>query len=558
MTLEPYCKCILSHSSREQLIIECPAFALYLYQHIVATLGSGSMVPDPFVNSSRQDGVTQLLSARSLSEVFRLIFDAPTAPTSGMAEPDPANILPRELFWKTFRKALESSWMPRTGLDFGNSTPTPGAVPSDLLLVHLAGRPHFSFPVRVPDLSPDGIGIPLTAASLRNALKTSRRFLRSATTCALAGSLAPLGEGKTHHALGAILQLRRLVPPAGAAEDGRVTAEGLNFCLMPLPQQWWVLVSGAMDRVLAIARATPSASEAEVTMPRLWQLLAILAALDGVRYMYAFPSKTEDLAGYLLLARLAEVGLAYPVQTTAGSRCFVLSPHFHHALGWRATAPLCLTAMLHDDAAAAANARAVRREDTDTIITETNFRLYAYTRNPDLIRILDQFAVREEEVEGLLLCYRITRESFAAALRKGLTAAQILQFLSLRAHPSMLQKYGTKDGDLATASTSTTGREGPVIRTGAASEADAADSGFAIPQSLCDQLYMWESECNRVVFKKHLVLLKCLSSDQQRLLQDFLGEMGKSDAIVHMEPGYMVLHEEVYNQFIAGAVAEVQ
>ncbi|CCW67061.1 unnamed protein product [Phytomonas sp. Hart1] len=556
MASDSYIKCILSHSSRETLIAECPALALFLYQHMVAIFGSGGRVQDPFANSSRQDGVTQLLSAQCLSSAFGMIFRNTAASPSGAAEEHPANGSPHEWFWTTLRAALESSWRPHTGLWAGDPTPTPAAVLSGHPLMHIAGDPHFSFPVGAPDLSTDGMGIPLSAVSLRNALHTSRRFLRSAMTCALAGSLAPLGDLKQQHALGSILLLLRLVPPVGAADHGCVTSEGLNFCLMPHPRQWWVLVSGAIDRVRALLRDAET-----VPTTRLWQLLAVLASLDGVRYMYAFPQKTTDLAGHHLLARLAEVGLVYLVQTPAGSRCFVLSPHFHHALEWRATAPLCLTSMLVEGAGLP-NTRTVRREDIDTIITETNFRLYAYTSNPDLIRIIEQFAVQEELVEGLLRCYRITRESFAAALRKGLTAAQILEFLSLRAHPSMLQKYGSEKGRVALSPSYAKGSEVSMIHSGGASEVNTvglatADVGFAIPQSLCDQLYMWESECSRVVFKKHLVLLNCISTEQQRLVKGFLNEMGKSDAIVHMEPGYMVLHEEVYNQFIAGAVVEV-
>lgn len=68
-----------------------------------------------------------------------------------------------------------------------------------------------------------------------------------------------------------------------------------------------------------------------VTKPLLWQMLSILALLDTTRYMYIFPFKEQDLLAHHLLARLAEIGLVYPVKSNE-LKCFALSPHYYHAL----------------------------------------------------------------------------------------------------------------------------------------------------------------------------------------------------------------------------------
>uniref|UniRef100_A0A146MF00 Uncharacterized protein n=1 Tax=Lygus hesperus TaxID=30085 RepID=A0A146MF00_LYGHE len=89
--------------------------------------------------------------------------------------------------------------------------------------------------------------VPLSETTLRNTLDTSARFLRSVITCALNGTLDALHE-RRHAALRAILQFARLVPinisasnEANLNDDkmhAMVTSEGVNFCMLPLHQQW--------------------------------------------------------------------------------------------------------------------------------------------------------------------------------------------------------------------------------------------------------------------------------------------------------------------------------
>lgn len=74
---------------------------------------------------------------------------------------------------------------------------------------------------------------------------------------------------------------------------------------------------------------------------------------------------------------------------------------------------------------------------------------------------------------------------------------------------------------------------------------------MVLPQSFCDQLFMWESECNRVVFKKNVVLLRNANEEQQQLIMDYLGSKGEADAVMHVEPGMMILREDVHRQWIA-------
>ncbi|KPI89229.1 putative TFIIH basal transcription factor subunit [Leptomonas seymouri] len=534
---------ICAYPTREALCCECPALLFLVYQHVVAELQGGRLLYDPFYGTSRQDNLSQLLAARSVSEIFDRLYPAPPNQLgeAGVAAANGVEETPNDYFWKQARMALEAGWA------------SPYSETARALLAQVRGQPHFHFTGPHDGVAP-GSGFPLHPLSLERALTTSKRFLRTATTCALDGSTDALQGGQP--ALRAVLQLARLVPhsptSAATAPSKAVTPEGLIFCMVSLQQRWWVLLSTALERALILARGDSSSGlDPPVTKPLLWQLLAVLAALDISQRVFAFPDKQQDAAGHHLLARLAEVGLVYPVMSD-DRRCFVMSPDFLHALHWQASAPLSLTftqQLLRNDGGAVAGVGGdVRREDADTIITETNFRLYAYTHDPDLLSILNQFAELEEVLNASLYCYRVTRASFAAAMHKGITATQVLRFLSLRAHPSMLKRYEEREDLQASSSSSATRLQRGGRQTAAAVDAVAT---LVVPQSFCDQLRMWESECRRVVFEHHLALLRNVSAEQQQAVTQYLTEAGEADAIVHAELGYMVLCEDVFDRLIA-------
>ncbi|CAD2214163.1 transcription initiation factor TFIIH subunit 4 [Angomonas deanei] len=390
--------------------------------------------------------------------------------------------------------------------------------------------------------SPQNSKVPLKApvkvASLRNACTTSQATLRQATFCCLEGSCASIE--KTNRPLSTILMKAGLVVGKGKTGTGKrrreeaeeeesavdaVTPLAMQFCMMSLQQQWWMLVKTAVDCALSecTAKGIP------VTKLYFFQLLAVLAMLDSNTTMYHFPSATEDPSSNVLLVKLANVGLVYPVKQVVESAeahpFFVLSPFFKHALVDITSAPLCITSVLPEPTDSGTTER-MHREDIDTIITETNFRLYVYTdHNMELLNVVSQFGKKEEEVGNVLVCYRVTRESFSRALRKGITASQIIKFLTLKAHPSMIKKYGDVGHK---ASPEAIFREG------------------TIPQSVCDQFFAWEREFNRIRIVKDVVLLKNLSPESSERVVAYLNSQGEADAILHQETGYLVLTQDAF------------
>lgn len=493
-----YLNQILSYPQRESLISECPALALLCYQELVAAFRKGKRIADPL---SLRDDVTVLLSIGSLHELTDRIFSA---------TPHESDLPP---LWCTLRKALECAWDPR------------GDGERQCELTMVGGKLRF--------YKKKCDRMPLAQSSMRNALNMSRTRIREVIACALSGSLEPLG-GRRNEPIAALLQFSRLIPPP--SEERVVTSEGLAFCMQPLQQQWWTLVSVVLDRALAIM------SGKGVSRATLWQLLAVLFALNTSDYVYLFPSKDDDLEAFQLLARLSEVGLVYPLICN-GEKCFVLSPHFHHAICWSSTPSLCTAALLDDTRGPSSR---LRREDEDTIITETNFRLYAYTKNPDMLRILDQFAVKEVDVVGMVVCYRVTRASFASALAKGIGANHILQFLTVKAHPSMIKQSNSEAGDPSC----------PVLPAASAGFGNTSEyrQGNIIPQSFCDQLFTWERECRRLIFRHDVVLLKNIGKEQMEIILNCLSNSGEQHAVVHRESGTLVIEQEVYTRVLSNFI----
>ncbi len=234
----------------------------------------------------------------------------------------------------------------------------------------------------------------------------------------------------------------RHVLRSGGLVDGRdqLTGGGLRFCLShPYRQAWHLTV--------ACFRAM---EDHNVSKQGSLEMAAVLFQLDPTS-AYKFPVHHQGMRN--MLGLLASAGLVFLLQKD-GQKLFLVSPHF--ALGMATSGEVI--------GAAAANSAA----SEGTIIIETNFRLYLYGKEDLLLEVVLQFASLDVVVSDALTCCRITRASFMDAAQRGIRADQVIEFLELKAHPVMRK------------------------------DAAASGLGSVVPQSVCDQLRMWEAERNRV------------------------------------------------------------
>lgn len=582
----PFWQYVWGNPERESLLTESPALMAMCFQEVMGALQhqaahhlqhqwllrrngaaldqlpcAAPPIPDPLRDSRIvRDQVHVLLSCVDPAELFQYIFQEDDDMSPHEEEEEGSGRSGTRHFWRCLRTVVEQLCGSTALNDLphdlcggsggsGSSSSTNGSgVDPKMEEVEVADENSYRwlhhgvgyanlFAFALPGLP----GIPVSFISYINCVKMSESVLRYAMGAALSASVNDIPANRK--GLITALALANIIPatlsPTAATNEDGITAEGLNFCMMPMPQQWWVLISAAVDRVFSVmAQQASSSSSAgdQVTKKAIWHRLALLSMLDTSHYMYAFPDRTQDAVAYQLLARLSEIGLVYPVKGPAGERCFVVSPHLRHGLQWDSATPVCSTSMLHSaEVDAPDSLRHLREQEMDTIITETNYRLFVYSINPDLLRVVEAFAVREEVVNNVLVCFRITRDSFSAALQKGLTALQVLQFLSSKAHPCMTERYGAASGGATTIT----------------DDAAAGDVSLCLPQSFVDQLLMWESEFYRVVFVPNMVLLQNVTPEQKESLRNVLRDYGELDAMVHEEPGVAVIREEVYNRLLA-------
>lgn len=103
------------------------------------------------------------------------------------------------------------------------------------------------------------------------------------------------------------------------------------------------------------------------------------------------------------------------------------------------------------------------------VVVEKNYRVYAYT-NVDLhLALIALFAKVELRLPNLVVA-TLTRRSVITAMEKGVTAEAIFHFLAVRAHPAVTAR------------------------------------GPAVPENVVDQLFLWERERHRVVFRPGMLV----------------------------------------------------
>ncbi len=118
------------------------------------------------------------------------------------------------------------------------------------------------------------------------------------------------------------------------------------------------------------------------------------------------------------------------------------------------------------------------------VVVETNYRVYAYTTSDLQVALIGLFAEMLYRLPNLAVAV-ITRDSIRQALRGGITAAQVVRFLRMHAHPQQ-QKGGSKGG----------GDDGG----GGAEDQKQKQHGgvkHVIPPTIVDQVHLWEKERNR-------------------------------------------------------------
>ncbi|KAH9838443.1 transcription factor Tfb2-domain-containing protein [Rhodofomes roseus] len=200
--------------------------------------------------------------------------------------------------------------------------------------------------------------------------------------------------------------------------------------------------SGLMTRVHGgVLQITSSGFQFLLHDPhaQLWELLLQFLHMAEERQM-----DLVEVLSFLLMLSTMELGREYSTENLSPTQSAMLADLRNYGLVWqhstsaRQFCPSRLATTLTSSSPPLPTSRSTGggSHDQGFIVLETNYRLYAYTDNPLQIAVLNLFVNLKSRFPNLVVG-AITRESVKKALANGITADQIISYLTTHAHPQM-------------------------------------------------------------------------------------------------------------------------
>jgi len=262
-----------------------------------------------------------------------------------------------------------------------------------------------------------------------------------------------------------LLKAAHLIEISGTARTGhtpRITKEGFAFVLQDINTQIWALLFEYVNQWEVL----------EMDQVEMLSFIFLVASLElGSTYSTTNFTTTQ----HRMLEDLADFGIIYipEISAASGDSCFY---------------PTRLAATLTSDSSttlSATNATIGSSLSSTSavgkgfIIIETNYRVYAYTSSPLQMALLSLF-VNLRSRHPNLVTGKMTKASVQRAVQAGITAEQIISYLSSHAHPQM-RRHAQAEQALLQARGTDSGR--PVA---------------VLPATILDQIHLWQLERDRM------------------------------------------------------------
>jgi len=157
-----------------------------------------------------------------------------------------------------------------------------------------------------------------------------------------------------------------------------------------------------------------------------------------------------------------------------------------------------------------ASSSALAATEKGFLIAETNYRVYAYTDSDLQYAILSLFCEMLYRFPNVCVM-QITRESIQTAVVNGITADQILHYITANAHPDMQ-------------------KNNPILTS-----------------AFCDQLRLWAMERDRLKYREGVLYNQFLAQKDFDALRDYAKDLG---ALIWENPGrrYMIVKSDAHDQ----------
>ncbi|KAF7510511.1 hypothetical protein GJ744_006357 [Endocarpon pusillum] len=257
-----------------------------------------------------------------------------------------------------------------------------------------------------------------------------------------------------------LLKAGHLIELAGSSRLGyspKITKDGFAFVLQDINTQVWSLLFLYVDHAEDFAMTKVA-------------VLSFLFLISSLELGQAYTKSHLDADQLRILSDLSDFGIIY--QSSSDSLDFY---------------PTRLATTLTSDSNTSSSnntnlSSALTTSSTSQahgfIIIETNYRIYAYTSSPLQTSLLGLFTNLRSRHPNLITA-KMTKSSVQRAVQMGITAEQIISYLTSHAHPQM--------------------RRHAIQAASAASDpAKAAQAASVIPATVLDQIHLWQIEKDRM------------------------------------------------------------
>ena len=259
-----------------------------------------------------------------------------------------------------------------------------------------------------------------------------------------------------------LLKAGHLIEPCASSRLGgsaKITKDGFAFVLQDINTQVWSLLFLYVDHAEDFAMTNVA-------------VLSFLFFISSLELGQAYTKSHLNADQLRILSDLSDFGIIY--HSSADSADFY---------------PTRLATSLTSDSnfsnTTASNGNLSSSLSTSStsqphgfIIIETNYRIYAYTSSPLQISLLALFTNLRSRHPNLITA-KMTKSSVQRAVQAGITADQIISYLTSHAHPQMR-------------------RHAVQAASSASDPAKAVEESSVIPATVLDQIHLWQIEKDRL------------------------------------------------------------
>jgi transcription initiation factor TFIIH subunit 4 len=299
-----------------------------------------------------------------------------------------------------------------------------------------------------------------------------------------------------------LLQGGGLIEVSGTASRGQtatVTKEGFAFVLQDINTQLWALLFLYVEN-------------AETLNMDSVDVLAFLFFISSLELGSAYSIASLDEIQQTMLTHLEELGIIFWPKSLIGDdrtnpEHWISEDYFFPTRLATSLTSDSDTTISSTNATLGSSLSSGSGANKGFIIIETNYRFYAYTSSPLQIALINLF-VRVVSRHPNLVTGKLTKSSVARAIQAGITAEQIISYLSAHAHPQMRRHAQLEQARLQSRG------------------AETNQKHSVLPATILDQIYLWHLERDRMTTTAGYLLKEFRDAGEYESVCRYADEIG--------------------------------